>query len=111
VTTAPPIENLFAALPSGASEETITVLLSSPNVRIERIVSNGQASPPGFWYEQDAAEWVILLDGSAALMFEGEIVPRHLAPGDYVHIPAHVRHRVEGTDAREPTVWLAVHVL
>jgi cupin 2 domain-containing protein len=109
VTTAPPIENLFAALPGDSREETITALLSAPNLRIERIVSNGQASPPGFWYDQDWAEWVILLTGSAELSFEEDTAPRHLRPGDYVHIPAHTRHRVEGTHASEPTVWLAVH--
>ena len=32
-----------------------------------------------------------------------------LKPGDYVHIPAHARHRVAWTDAAQPTVWLAVH--
>ena len=106
----PPIENLFAALPRDAGAETITALLTAPNVRIERIVSTGQASPPGFWFDQDFAEWVILLAGSAALAFEGEAAPRHLQPGDYVHIPAHARHRVERTNVGEPTVWLAVHV-
>ena len=106
----PPIENLFSSLPSETRAETITTLLASPNVRIERIVSTGQASPPGFWFDQDWAEWVILLAGSAALQFEGESEPRELKPGDYVHIPAHARHRVAWTDAREPTVWLAVHV-
>jgi len=32
-----------------------------------------------------------------------------LSHGDRLAIPAHVRHRVEWTDATEPTVWLAVH--
>lgn len=85
------------------------MLASSPHVRIERIVSRGQASPPGFWYDQDAAEWVIVLAGSAALLFEGETDPHRLAPGDYLHIPAHRRHRVEWTDPDQATIWLAVH--
>ncbi|HKF99596.1 MAG TPA: cupin domain-containing protein [Xanthobacteraceae bacterium] len=50
-----------------------------------------------------------MLSGSAMLLLEGEAAPRKLAPGDYLHIPAHRRHRVEATDAREPTIWLAVH--
>jgi cupin 2 domain-containing protein len=29
--------------------------------------------------------------------------------GDYLHIPAHLRHRVEWTAENEVTVWLAVH--
>ena len=101
--------NLFADLDRDSTAEAFTALLSTPNLKIERIVSHGQASPPGFWYDQDWAEWVVVLAGSAALLFEGEPAPRELVPGDHVHIPAHRRHRVERTDACAPTVWLAVH--
>jgi cupin 2 domain-containing protein len=101
--------NLFVDLDRDPTAEQFTALLSTPNVRIERIVSHGQASPSGFWYDQDWAEWVVVLAGSAGLLLDGEEAPRRLAPGDHVHIPAHRRHRVEWTDAREPTVWLAVH--
>ena len=59
--------------------------------------------------DQDEAEWVVVLAGSDGLLFEGEAEPRILKPGDYVHIPAHARHRVAWTDAGRPTVWLAVH--
>jgi cupin 2 domain-containing protein len=101
--------NLFAELAEPLAEEQTTALLATPHVRIERIVSTGQASPPGHWYDQDGPEWVILLRGSAAILFEGENAPRLLAPGDYLHIPAHARHRVERTAPDQPTVWLAVH--
>ena len=101
--------NLLSPLPGDPTGEHVTELLSSPNVTIERIVSRGHASPPGFWYDQDRAEWVIVLAGSAGLLFEGEAAPRILKSGDYVHIPAHARHRVAWTDAVQPTVWLAVH--
>jgi cupin 2 domain-containing protein len=101
--------NLFADLPTSAAEEEFTTLLTLPGARVERIVSTGQASPPGFWYDQDETEFVILLAGAAGLLFEGERAPRILHPGDYVEIPPHVRHRVEWTDAIQPTVWLAVH--
>jgi len=100
--------NVFRELPQDRSREHVTELLRHETVRIERIVSHGQASPPGFWYDQDWAEWVIVLAGAARLMFEGEAAPRELARGDYVYIPTHVRHRVEWT-ADTPTVWLAVH--
>jgi len=101
--------NLFAGLPATADEELFNDLLKRPGVRIERIVSTGQASPPGYWYDQDWDEWVVLLTGSAGLVIEGdaEIV---LNPGDYVFLPAHRRHRVAWTDANRPTVWLAVHI-
>src|SRR5271156_6752027 len=101
--------NMFADLPAPALDEAIIVLAEWPGARIERIVSTGQASPPGFWYDQDWTEWVVVLSGSAGVKIEGEDKPRILAPGGYLEIPPHVRHRVEWTDADEPTVWLAVH--
>ncbi len=101
--------NVFADLPAASAAEELTDLLARPGLRIERIVSTGQASPPGFWYDQAHDEWVILLSGAAGLAIEGE-AERRLAPGDYVSLPAHTRHRVTWTDASQPTVWLAVHV-
>ena len=101
--------NLFAGIPDTLATEQLTTLLARPNLRIERIVSRGHASPPGFWYDQPQAEWVIVLAGSAAIAFDGEASPRTLRRGDHLHIPAHARHRVVWTDANEPTVWLAVH--
>jgi cupin 2 domain-containing protein len=101
---------LFASVPAHLEQEETTILAELPGARIERIVSTGQASPPGFWYDQDWAEWVVVLTGSAGLSIEGEAEPRTLAPGDWAEIPPRVRHRVEWTDADEPTVWLAVHI-
>ncbi|MBX9829924.1 MAG: cupin domain-containing protein [Xanthobacteraceae bacterium] len=101
--------NLFAGISGALADEQITTLLSGPNVRIERIVSHGHSSPPGFWYDQDQPEWVIVVAGSAAVLFDGESAPRALRRGDYLHIPAHARHRVEWTDKDEPTIWIAVH--
>jgi cupin 2 domain-containing protein len=101
--------NLLAALPRKLDAEQTTALVDSENLRIERIVSTGQSSPPGFWYDQEWTEWVLLVAGSAGLLFEGEAEPRVLRPGDYLPIPAHRRHRVAWTDAEQATVWLAVH--
>lgn len=101
--------NLFASLPARLAAEQTIELLATKDLRIERIVSTGQASPPGFWYDQDRAEWVLVVAGSAGLLFEGEAEPRVLRPGDYLRIPARRRHRVAWTDAERPTVWLAVH--
>jgi cupin 2 domain-containing protein len=101
--------NLFASSPAPGGDEAFDTLATVGGVRIERIVSTGQASPPGFWYDQDWTEWVVLLSGAAALQIEGEAAPRLLALGDYVEIPPHVRHRVEWTDVATPTVWLAIH--
>jgi cupin 2 domain-containing protein len=103
--------NLFAGIlaASAGDEEEFAALFERPGLKIERIVSCGQASPPGFWYAQPQNEWVILLKGGAGLRFEDETSEQALSPGDYVFIPAGKRHRVEWTSPAEPTVWLAVH--
>jgi cupin 2 domain-containing protein len=101
--------NLFANISGQSDAEETTILAERPGALVERIVSTGQANPPGFWYDQDWAEWVILLQGAAGLFIEGEELERRLSPGDWIEIPAHVRHRVEWTLAGLPTVWLAVH--
>ncbi|MDH3234101.1 MAG: cupin domain-containing protein [Alphaproteobacteria bacterium] len=101
--------NLFQDLPERLDEEAMETLLSRAGMRLERIVSTGQTTAEGEWYDQSDWEWVVLLTGSAGLRFEGEAEVRALAPGDFVHIPAHKRHRVEWTAADEPTVWLALH--
>ncbi len=100
--------NLLCPLPEARAAEIVDRLLTHPHLRIERIVSHGQASPPGFWYEQAEAEWVLLLAGAARLRFEDEPEPRTLAPGDCIDIAPRRRHRVDWTDPAAPTVWLAV---
>lgn len=101
--------NLSDDIPQRQQAEDVTVLVTTPQLRIERIVSYAQASPPGFWYDQDWAEWVLVVSGAAGLQIDGEDTPRRLKPGDYVLIPPHVRHRVEWTAADQPTIWLAIH--
>lgn len=83
-------------------------MLSRPGIRIERIVSNGHATPLEAPFDQDHDEWVLLLRGSAELWIDGE-GEHDLRPGDHVLIPAHRIHRVTRTSQTEPTVWLAVH--
>jgi cupin 2 domain-containing protein len=104
--------NLFVDLPCAPqATEHLEVLLARSGLRIERIVSSGQASPSGFWYQQPEAEWVLLVTGEALLRFEDEIEARRLHAGDWLHIEAGRRHRVEWTVAETPSVWLAVHYL
>jgi cupin 2 domain-containing protein len=100
--------NLFAALPDALVGEAVETLLACPGLRIERIVSHGQASPPDFWYDQPQGEFVLLLTGAARLRFADEAADRMLAPGDWLDIAPHRRHRVEWTDPAVATVWLAV---
>jgi cupin 2 domain-containing protein len=100
--------NLLSPLPDAEAAERVDALLTRPGLRIERIVSRGQASPPGFWYDQTEAEWVVVLAGIARLRFADETEVRVLRPGDWVDIAPHRRHRVDWTNPAVPTVWLAV---
>ena len=100
--------NLLCPLPDEFTAERVDELLARPGLRIVRIVSLGQASPPGFWYDQAEGEWVLVLAGAAQLRFADEAEARLLAPGDWLDITPHRRHRVEWTDPAAPTVWLAV---
>jgi len=100
--------NLLAPLPEADAAEHVDALLTRPGLRVERIVSRGQASPPGFWYDQPEAEWVLVLTGSARLRFADETEARLLGPGDWLDIAPHRRHRVDWTDPDVPTVWVAI---
>jgi cupin 2 domain-containing protein len=103
----PTAHALLHALPDARLAEVFDTLAAAGPVRIERIVSHGQASPEGFWYDQAQAEWVMVVQGAARLAFaDGEVA---LAAGDWLTIPAHCRHRVAWTDNTQPTLWLALH--
>ena len=103
--------SLVTGLPSPPLAEELTeTLCERPGLRIERIVSTGQVSPDGQWYDQDSDEWVLLVKGSARLRLEGEAHDRELSEGDFVFLPAHCRHRVAWTQREPPTVWLAIHM-
>ena len=104
------LTNLLSSLPDASVGEITEALLSARGVRLERIVSHGQVSPPGFWYDQDEAEWVLVLSGSARLAIAGEREDRLLREGDAIFLPAHCRHRVTWTDPDFPTIWLALFI-
>ena len=99
---------LFENISTNLPDELFTELLSGGEFRIERIVSHGHSSPEGFWYDQQEHEWVLILQGEAKVLLEGEKSPRHLKPGDHLSIPAHCKHRVEWTSEQKKTIWLAV---
>jgi len=92
-----------------SQDETFKTLLESKNVKIERIVTDAHILPKDFWYDQEDDEWVIVLQGGAVVGFDNKESIR-LGVGDYLHIKAHQKHRVEWTSEKEKTVWLAVHI-
>lgn len=98
--------NLLDTLPTDLGEEVFTDIFSNPSLRIERIVSKGHTSSE--WYDQEQAEWVMVVQGSATIGYDtGETF--ELEPGGYLNIPAHQRHKVTRTDLEAETVWLAIH--
>lgn len=105
----PPAGNIFKLeSPPPYPEELFEPLIQTGDLLIERIISTGQSTPEGEWYDQDRDEWVVLLTGQATLRFDDG---SHLCmkAGDYFFIPAHLRHRVETTISHPPCIWLAVH--
>jgi cupin 2 domain-containing protein len=107
--------NLFNDIPNELPEEIFLDLLSADTskVRIERIVSNGHASPSNDsqksgWYDQDENEWVLVVKGKAILRFEKDDRLVELNAGDYIDIKAHTKHKVDWTCPDQQTVWLAV---
>lgn len=109
------MQNLFALPGSGdesTADEAFDTLLAKADFRVERIVSRGHVSPAGFWYDQEQAEWVLVVQGAARLRLQTadrreDIV--ELRAGDSLNIPAHQRHRVDWTSPDKPTIWLAIH--
>ena len=101
--------NIFGQVPTGLDEEQFIALAETRDFKLARIVSKGQATPDGEWYDQERAEWMVVLKGSAGLRFEDETHDRVLAKGDFVEIAPHRRHRVTWTDADGPTIWLALY--
>jgi cupin 2 domain-containing protein len=101
-------KNIFQEIPASFQDELAERLAHSPDVRIERIVSQGHCSANDFWYDQDENEWVMVVQGHAKLEYRdtGKVV--EMKTGDWVDIPAHCRHRVTWTDPDQPTIWLAV---
>lgn len=103
-----PSGNLFQLPDPLPAAELFTALFETPHLRVERILSTGQTTPPDEWYDQSQDEWVVLLQGSATLTYE-DGASLAMGPGDYVLIPAHRRHRVSFTSSEPPCVWLAIH--
>ena len=99
--------NLFDLPDPLSDDEEFTEVLHSKDLKIERIVSTGQTTPEGQWYDQHEDEWVALIQGEAVLEYEnGERL--NLSAGDHVLLPAHCRHRVAYTSPQPPCIWLAV---
>lgn len=103
------LSNIYTEIPAKLPQELFETIISGNNFTLERIVSLGHVTPSGDWYDQNRDEWVILLQGSAKLLFRADNQILHMNAGDYCFIPAHKQHRVEWTDPQKHSVWLALH--
>ena len=103
------VKNILSDIHKKHREEILEEIVSSGNVKVERIVSRGHETPEGRWYDQDRNEFVVVLNGEAELLFEEGNQRIKMIKGDYIVIPAHVKHRVERTHPRRNTIWLAVY--
>lgn len=101
----PEIHNLFATDKKLQNVEHFNILLQTPHLRLEQIVSYGMVSSQESWYDQKETEWVLLAKGEAMLEFEGEKFAT-LQAGDYLEIPAHQKHRV--ASCSQDAIWLAL---
>lgn len=102
----PIFSSFFENLPKGEVEEVIEAIVKTDNLEIERIVSEGQTSAE--WYDQDQTEFCCVLRGAADLLFEGHDGAVRMAPGAWVIIPAHAKHKVTWTHKEEQTIWIAI---
>lgn len=100
--------NIFESIPTNIQTEVFENIVDSNNVKIERIISQGHASTPTEWLDEQTNEWVIVLQGEAVLLFDNASSVT-LKTGDYINIPAHTKHKVEWTTSDTETIWLAIH--
>jgi cupin 2 domain-containing protein len=103
------VKNFFQDIPRTVPVEIFEPVASAKGFKIERIISRGQSTPSGVWLSEKKREWVMVLKGRAKMRFFGRIKIVEMGSGDYLCIPAGIRHRVEWTDDKGPTVWLAIH--
>lgn len=102
--------NIFEGIVPNKDAEQFETILERGNAKIERIISSGQCTPEGEFYDQSQDEWVMVLKGRAVVSFIDSGERFEMAAGDYLFIPSHVRHRVEYTSPGEVTLWLALHL-
>ena len=100
--------NIFEEIPKNLQEELFEDIISTDELKIERIVSDAHTSPKSGWYESEFNEWVIILQGEAILLFDDKD-DIHLKIGDYFNIKALQKHKVSWTSKETQTIWLAIY--
>jgi len=101
------IKNIHHINQNSGEEELFESLLVLPNIKLERIVSYGQITPKGDWYDQNHHEWVLLVKGKSEIKFKKNNQVHSLVAGDYLFLEAHNLHRIDYTS--KDAIWLALH--
>ena len=97
-------QNLFDIAPVPSKGEVVENLLMYKNIEIKRIVSADKLDVDTFC--QDEAEWVAVLQGSAAIVMQEKRYT--LQKGDTLFIPPRQKHTI--VKVEKGTVWLAIHI-
>ena len=99
------MKNFFDTNGNISSTEIFENVIVGDNLRVERIISHGQTTPPGEWYNQEQDEWVLVLQGEARIAYmDGSDIT--LCKGEHLFLPRHKKHRISYTST--PCLWLAV---
>lgn len=93
---------LEAAASAPEEGERVVQLARFPTLTVEQIL--GGALPEPVSFDQDFDEWVVLLEGRARMLVDGEEV--ELEPGEWLLLPAGCPHTVVETEPG--TSWLAL---
>ena len=102
------LENIFDISRMSKIGEVCKEIFPESAVRMEKIISSGQTSPEGFFYDQEDDELVWRLSGEAKITFKEGADPLSMKAGDGVLISAHELHRVDYTSENPPCIWIAV---
>lgn len=94
--------NLFENINFSPLGEILDIIYDDKNIRVERIVSLNQVTE---YYDQDELELVFLLEGSANIEIEGNII--NLKRGDFLKISPHSIHKVI---SQKNAIWLCIFV-
>jgi len=87
-----------------AEGERLKPLVELPAVTVEQILSGALPEPVSF--EQAHDEWVVVLEGGARMLVDGDEL--ELGPGEWLLLPAGCPHTV--LETQPGTSWLAVHL-
>lgn len=102
------VENYFSGFLKSHSKENYYDLLKNKKFVLEKIVSKGYATPRNVWLLEDKNEFVLLLKGTAELLFENGVTTK-LKEGDYFIIPSGIKHKVIKTSKKPLCYWLTLH--